>query len=295
MVAFALLAIAGFGPWMGVNGVLVRYLFPFASLLLGHRDSWMDAVAQKLRRIVGWRRDFSLIADVCEYPSFSRNRPGIRSRVAQLRRADGARATSESSWCPLSRSPSAALLCWLFLPAAYYGTLLRFSEGANNLPLLPAPHLLLYILTLFLIVPPLLAVSVRKPQTGDISSAAICGALGILCVVMSPGALGRCDPPHVLFYGMGASMLLMIRLANISRRVFAAYAIAYAFVSIFLIEVVNLVVFYGMSPKRVISRHPSQIWLRDSGEPSSTVHPDANDAICPRPLSSSRSAVCKLW
>ena len=30
---------------------------------------------------------------------------------------------------------AAALLCWLFLPAGYYCTLLRFSEGANNLPL----------------------------------------------------------------------------------------------------------------------------------------------------------------
>src|SRR6266581_8779543 len=37
LVAFSILAVAGFGLWMGVNGALVRYLFPFASLLLGHR------------------------------------------------------------------------------------------------------------------------------------------------------------------------------------------------------------------------------------------------------------------
>ena len=61
---------------------------------------------------------------------------------------------------------AAALLCWLFLPAAYYGTLLRFSEGANNLPLLPAPHLLLYILTLFILVPQLLAASVKGTAVG---------------------------------------------------------------------------------------------------------------------------------
>ena len=57
---------------------------------------------------------------------------------------------------------AAGLLCWLLLPAAYYGSLLRFSEGANNLPLLPAAHLLFYIVTMFLVVPPLLAVSVRE-------------------------------------------------------------------------------------------------------------------------------------
>src|SRR5207249_1921243 len=92
-----------------------------------------------------------------------------------------------------------ALLCWLFLSAPYYETLLRFSEGAANLPLLPAPHLVLYIVTLFMVVPPLLTVNLRKPPTAEVPGAAICSALGLLCVVMVPGALGRCDPPHVLF------------------------------------------------------------------------------------------------
>ena len=71
---------------------------------------------------------------------------------------------------------------------------------------------------------------------------------------MAPGALGRCDPPHVLFYGMGASMLLMARLANISRPAFAVYTIAYAGVFIVLMQVVNLVVFYGVSPWALLSR-----------------------------------------
>jgi hypothetical protein len=162
----------------------------------------------------------------------------------------------------------------LFLPAAYYGTLLRFSEGANNLPLLPAAHLLLYILTLFLVVPPLLAVSVREWRSGDEPGAAICGALGILCVVMVPGALGRCDPPHVLLFGMGASMLLMIRLAKMSRRGFAAYATAYAAVFIAFIEVVNVLVFYGVSPKTLLSRHPVRAVVEKFRAASDTRHPD---------------------
>jgi hypothetical protein len=149
---------------------------------------------------------------------------------------------------------AAGLLCWMLLPAAYYGSLLRFSEGANNLPLLPAAHLLLYIVTMFLVVPPMLAAGVR-PTTGKVPGAAICGALGVLCVAMAPGALGRCDPPHALFYGMGASMLLMIRLANISRSAFAVFTIAYAGVFIVLMQVVNLVVFYGVSPRALLSRH----------------------------------------
>ena len=100
----------------------------------------------------------------------------------------------------------------------------------------------------------MLAAGVR-PTTGKVPGAAICGALGVLCLVMAPGALGRCDPPHVLFYGLGASMLLMVRLANISRPAFAVYTIAYASVFIVLMQVVNLVVFYGVSPRALLSRH----------------------------------------
>ena len=37
VIAFGLLAISGFAPYMGLNGVLLRYLCPFACLLLGHR------------------------------------------------------------------------------------------------------------------------------------------------------------------------------------------------------------------------------------------------------------------
>ena len=90
-------------------------------------------------------------------------------------------------------------------------------------------------------------------------------------------------------------MLLMIRLANISRRVFAAYAIAYAFVSIFLIEVVNLVVFYDMSPKRVLSQHPLAKCGTGIPESFEQCSSRRSDAIRTRPLPSSRSAVCKLW
>jgi hypothetical protein len=169
---------------------------------------------------------------------------------------------------------AAALSCWLFLPAAYYGTLLRFSEGANNLPLLPAAHLVFYVVTLFLVVPPLLAVSLRKRPAAGVPATAICGALAVLCVVMAPGALGRCDPPHVLFYGMGASMLLMIRLANISRRAFGAYVIAYAGVFIVLMQIANLQVFYGISPRMLLSSHAVTNVARKLRTASGTAHLD---------------------
>jgi hypothetical protein len=116
---------------------------------------------------------------------------------------------------------------------------------------------LLYVLTIFLVVPPLLGTALRAAVLGDgadAGSAALGGALGGLCVVLAPGALGRADPPHVLFYGLGVSMLLMIRLANVTRRRFVLYTAVYGTVHILLAPAVLLTQFYGVSPRLLLSR-----------------------------------------
>jgi hypothetical protein len=273
LVALVLLAITGFAPYMGVNGVLVRYLFPFASLLLGHRLTglirlwrgniafWSGAVALVL---------LLLLTNILLSPEIGVAFVLTWLGYAALMWRIDARILASS----LIAIVATVLICWLCLPAAYYETLLRFSEGANNLPLLPAPHLVLYLTTVFLVVPPLLAVSVRERRTGDLPGAAICGAMGLLCIVIAPGALGRCDPPHVLLYGLGASMLLMIRLANVSRRQFMTYAVAYAAVFIVFFEMVNLLVFYGVSPKVLLSPHPLATVMTRLKAASATSHPD---------------------
>jgi len=274
LVAFTILAIAGFGLWMGVNGALVRYLFPFASLLLGHR-AVMWALSGR-GRTVCWAGAAVAILMLLFGNILLSSDAGVAFALAWLGYALlMVRYDIRVLAVSVINLATAALLCWLFVPVAYYETLLRFSEGANNLPLLPAVHLLLYSLTMFVVVPPLLAVSVREPVTGDVPGAAICGAMGILCVVMAPGALGRCDPPHVLFYGMGASMLLMIRLAKISRPAFAVYMVAYAGVFIVLIEVVNLQVFYRIPPRMLLSPHVIANVAQKFRTATGTAHLDA--------------------
>jgi hypothetical protein len=273
LVAFSILAIAGFAPYMGINGVLLRYLFPFASLLLGHR-AVVWTLSCRTRTVcwlaLGATGLLLLAGNILLSPEV-----GVAFALAWLGYAVlMVRFEVRVLTVSLVALMVAALLCWLFLPAAYYGTLLWFSEGANNLPLLPGAHLVFYIVTLFLVVPALLAVSLRERPAAGVPAAAICGALGVLCVVMAPGALGRCDPPHVLFYGMGASMLLMIRLANISRRALAAYVIAYAGVFVVLMQVVNLHVFYGIPPRMLLSSHAVTNVARKLRTATGTAHLD---------------------
>jgi hypothetical protein len=255
IVAFVVLGIAGFAPYMGLNGVLLRYLAPYAGLLLGSR-LLTQLLSSGIGPVRSWLCSVLTILSLIAINVILSPEAAVAFAIAWL--AYGLLVLPSDRRILLVSAVAlavAGVLCWLSLPTPYYGSVLRFSAGANNLPLLPVPHLLLYIGTLFILVPPLLAVGVRKAAPGKASSGAICGALGILCVVMAPGALGRCDLPHVLFFGMGASMLLMVFLANMSNRAFTSYLAAYAIVFILLMGLVNLNVFFGIHPRALLSPH----------------------------------------
>jgi hypothetical protein len=267
------IAVAGFAPYMGLNGVLVRYLFPFASLLLGHR---VISRAQRWTGVRFWLQTVVMVMVLVAANVLLSPEVGISFALAWLCYALlRARRNYKVIQASLLALAATALLCWRFLPSDYYSSLIHFSEGANNLPLLPAAHLIFYLLTMFLVVPPLLAAGVAKSNALDVPAAALCGALGVLCLVMAPGALGRCDPPHVLFYGMGASILLMIRLANGNWRVFVAYTFGYAAVFIILLQLINLRVFYGVSPKELLSPNAIAHLRRGLHSAARTDHPSA--------------------
>jgi len=254
IVAFAVLGIAGFAPYMGLNGVLLRYLSPFACLVVGHiavtkilsrRQRAIGLVKMVLTVLLLWVANVLLSPEVVAAFTVA----WIAYGMLMMRFDASILLTS------LAAFVVGGLLCWILLPAPYYGSLLSFSEGANNLPLLPVAHLLFYIFTMFLIVPPMLASSLRVSASVNVADVAINGALGALCVLMAFGALGRCDLPHVLFYGMGASLLLMIRFANVSRIAFAMYTLTYVGVFVVLMQIVNLQVFYRVPPRALKSRH----------------------------------------
>ena len=270
-IAFVVIAVSGFGPWMGINGVLLRYLFPFASLLLGHSVvRWVVSLPKPQLR---WSVSAATVVLLSSANILVSPEVGLAFALAWTAYAIlSVRFDIQILAVSFIGLFASALLCWLFLPAAYYGAVLRFSEGANNLPLLPAAHLLFYIFSLFLVVPRLLAGNLRQPPGSDRSGLAITGALGALCVFMAPGALGRCDPPHVLFYGMGLVILATIALANISLRAFAVYVAAYAGVFIVLMQLVNLRVFYGISPLSLLT-HPISSVAKALPSTVGTEHP----------------------
>jgi hypothetical protein len=251
-IAFVILAVAGFGPYMGLNGVLLRYTAPFIAVFVAHRLLAQAAGAWSSRR---WLASALLLFGLAALNLLLSPEViaafvlGWGAYVVLAIRADRGRWRLVPT--SLVAFGGAAAAARIFLPAEYYGSLLRFAEGANNLPILPAAHVLVYLVTLVLVVPPLLAAGLR----GRTSDAPLLGALGALCVVMMPGALGRCDPPHVMFYGLVASLLLMARLANVRRAAFVGFSAAYAAVFIGAMGIVLLDAFFGVKPKSLIL-HP---------------------------------------
>jgi hypothetical protein len=247
-IGFVVVGLAGFGPYMGLNGVVLRYACPFATVLLGHRlwTAWRAELSSA--RAVGLVLAVAALAaaNVMISPEVALAFTlGWLAYAALWLRED--RRLVPITVLALAVTAAGAVAT---LPPEYYRTLLRFSQGANNLPMMPAAHIVLYVITLALVVPPFLAAGVR----GRRPDAPLLGAFGALSIVMMPGALGRCDPPHVLFFGLVVSLLAMLRTANVSERAHRAYAVAYVVVFIGMMQLVNLVNFFGFNPKEMVLR-----------------------------------------
>lgn len=233
IVAFLLLAISSYGFWMGLNGVSSRYLLPYLGVILIHRVATRE-------RVLFWVL-FSVtcllaLANILVSPEI-----GLAFGIGCIAYALWAlRRDVSIGLAVVGGLGVAAGVAMALIPSVYMASVFRFTAGANNYPLLPAPHIMLYLVTVFAVVPILVGTAlVTRTIHGPLLL-----ALGVLCVIMVPGALGRCDPPHVLLYGLGVSMLMFIIVAR--TKVFRAYAIAYALVAIVLLQSNNLMEFYSI-------------------------------------------------
>ena len=241
-VVFCLLAAAGLMPYMGLNGNLVRYLPPYLSVLLAarvlggaHGRAWTVAVVSALG-----------VVNILISPEIALAFGlGWGAYCVFIGWTDRGRAI-----LGLAGLVVAGVLGAVTLPPQYAGTVFSFSGGANNFPLVPAAHIVFYLTTLFVVVPTLFA----DALTGRGRPPALLFAMATICVVMIPGALSRADPPHVLFYGLGLSLLLLVQAGMRSRSAFALWAVGYAAVVIGGSHVSNARAFYGASLQSLL--HP---------------------------------------
>lgn len=237
---FFVLAFAAYLPNMGLNGVLLRYVTVPLGMILVHQ------ALRAARRIFEFRVFFvSLIA--CATNIAISPEMGIAFLLtlgcystARIRRTRGV----ISALLALGLS---AILAPLLLPVPYYATLLHFGQGANNLPLLlSSPHLVLYLIAFLWIVPICLAGWWNKHE-----DKVLVAALSFSCLLLMPGALGRCDPYHVMFYGLGLFLLAFAHMANSNPLYFRYAALGYVLVFVLGLEIINFWVF-GLTPRAIV-------------------------------------------
>jgi hypothetical protein len=109
----------------------------------------------------------------------------------------------------------------------YFLALNNFSAGGNNFAIVPSPSILIYLISLLFISSLFSARYLRYRK--DL----LLFVLTILNISMMPGALGRCDPIHVFWYGIGVFVVTMAYLAKLSLpklRLFKIYGVSFILV-----------------------------------------------------------------
>ena len=107
------------------------------------------------------------------------------------------------------------------LSRGYFALVLSFAGGGLNLPVLPGPPALVYLLAAF-IVALLLPLSLRSSPAAE---RPLTLSLVVVCAALAPAAFGRADSGHIFFNGFLAFVLAAAFLARHRGRFFAPFVV----------------------------------------------------------------------
>lgn len=240
-IAFILIALSAFSEMMGLNGLLIRFILPYVSLSFVHRAA-SNAAKQK----TFWRLYLLIAATSVANMAISPDIGiewllGLAVYTAFVLRVQRALAVRMllSELAVIAVSP-------LLLPLAYFHTLVSFSQGANNFPIVPALHIVFYLVVFLLCVPRFFAAGWLERNLGG----AYMAGIGALCLAALPATLGRCDPPHIILNNFGLFTFAFATFHHNGVRRFASYTAAYIAIAVVAFQYSNARV-YGISPSYV--------------------------------------------
>ena len=210
----------------GLNYNPLRYTAPIACLLFVERLSRSDRPSFATDRSTILAAAAAAIILLGLSPEV-----GVAFCIAILCFLPARRLALRQPWATFAFALAAAFAL-IFLAAAHLGifeTMRSFSAGAFNLPLLPGPHILLFLSALAVIT---IWLTARSHRSRLVSPVAL---LALYSLGMLPGALGRCDWAHVLGYELGIVLVALLLLAASpwSRRLSQA-ALVLIFLAMFL-------------------------------------------------------------
>ena len=233
VVLFSLFAICSWNPCLGTQYNCLRYLAPYAALLLVHQAATRMPPEKDRTSLLKLCGLCFLCRVVCPF-AFHRNGSRLYSRAVRL-----LRAPRHLRQPPVALSDARGCHCLPLLLLCFpdcMHVLQGFSKGGNNFPVVPSPHIVLYLLTLFWILPILLRPGLLLRRHARVGMAM---AWAAVVVATMPAALGHCDPGHVMFNGMGAFLIAMAVMTKFRPRLYPNYALGFFFffgVALFLAQ-----------------------------------------------------------
>ena len=194
LAAFALIVFGSMDPLLGLNYSLLRFLLPLsAAVLLGRRRTLAGA---------------ALVAGAGELLMlFTSPELGVAFGGAGLAYGLYRGLRDGRSWLWVSAATLAAVAVYAGVSAHdSLATLGKFAGGGFNLIIQPVPHILALLVVVVALAPLALVWSLRE------APAATCVLLPMYVVSLGllPSALGRSDPLHVFFNGLGAYLLAFV-------------------------------------------------------------------------------------
>ncbi len=205
--AFLLFALGALTPHLGLNYTFFRFITPYALLFFAMRRAsvWQAvlllSINQAVVLLISPELGLAMLMGACTFGLLRAWQAGW-------------------SWLAAAAVPLAVTATLLLtLGRSYLVMAASFTHGALNLPVGPYPHTLVLLFALVWLVPFGLGrlLGLRDPFSARML------ALYATSVAFIPAALGRCDPLHVFFNGIGLMILSLVVISFSSPRARVAW------------------------------------------------------------------------
>ena len=194
VAAFALIVFGSMDPLLGMNYSLLRFLLPLAAaVLLGTRRTPASA---------------AMVAGMGELLMlFTSPELGLAFGGAGLVYGVYRSLIERRAWLAVSAATLAGVAAYAVLAARDSLQMLgKFAGGSFNLIIQPVPHILALLVAIVALAPLAVVWSLREAQ----ATASILLPVYVVSLGLLPSALGRSDPLHVFFNGLGAYLLAFV-------------------------------------------------------------------------------------
>lgn len=187
---------------VGLNYTFLRFVLPIAFLVLAARQTrpWLLGACL----FAGQAASLSLSPEM-----------GFAFGASSIAYAAYYFFTAGRAWLVAVIAPLAATAAFLLLAGAGYLRMLKlFAHGIANFIVEPTPYMLVFLFALIWLAPLMLAHFFREARP----EAPMLAALYVFSVALLPVALGRDDPGHVFFSGLGIYLLSLVAISGVRPR-----------------------------------------------------------------------------